>query len=338
MHHLQTQRLILRPVTEGDRAAVMAGVGDLAVSRWLAVVPHPYTDADFDYFLTEIATPGDVFAVEDAQGFCGIMDTGDGILGYWMAPAVHGRGYATEAARLALAARFAVDDSAMESGYFADNARSANVLRKLGFVETGRDQRHCRALDKGVAHVVVGLTKDAFIAALPVEARSERLAFRGLYPTDAAALHDVVRHWEVTRMLGPKWPWPADPAFTATRAWPYGGDGFVWGLLRDGDLIGTVGVTEGELGYSLRPDHHRQGLMTEACETALDFAFGDMGLDRVHASVWADNAASLALLRRLGFVVTGENTDTSFARPDPSPGFDLVLTAAAWGAAPRSDA
>ncbi len=330
MQRLATQRLSLRPVEARDRVVVVAGVGDLAVSRWLMPVPHPYTDADFDHFLTEIATPGEVFAVEDAQGFCGIVDIGDNILGYWMAPAAQGRGYATEAARLALAARFAGDDSPMTSGYFADNARSAQVLRKLGFVETGRDLRHCRALDQSRPHVMVAGTRADFIARLPIEAASARLTYRSLYPTDAPALHEVVRHWDVTRMLGPKWPWPADPAFTATRAKPYAGTGFAWGVFREAELIGSVAVTEGELGYSLRPDCHRQGLMTEACETALDFAFGGLSLDSVIASLWADNLASRALLRKLGFVVTGENLDTSFARPDPSPGFDLLLAAANW--------
>ena len=153
MDRLTTRRLTLRPVSARDRAAVVAGVGDLAVARWLSVVPHPYTDADFDHFLTDIATPGEVFAVEDAQGFCGIVDVGDDILGYWIAPCAHGRGYATEAARLALAARFALSDGPMRSGYFADNERSANVLKKLGFVETGRAPKFCRALGHDRPHV-----------------------------------------------------------------------------------------------------------------------------------------------------------------------------------------
>lgn len=330
MERLATKRLTLRPMEERDRAAVVKAAGDLAVSRWLSVVPHPYTDADFDHFLAEIATPGEVFAVEDAGGFCGVVDAGRGVLGYWLVPEVHGRGYATEAARLILAQCFAGSDAPVTSGCFAGNTRSANVLKKLGFVETGRNEMPCRALGQTSAHVMMGLTKEDFVAALPFEADSARLRYRGLYPTDAPALHEVVRHWDVTRMLGPKWPWPADPAFTATRAQPYAGDGFVWGLFRDATLFGTVAVTGGELGYSLRPDCHRQGLMTEACTTALDHAFGDLGLDKVVASVWADNAGSLALLRKLGFSVTGEHWDTSFTRPDPSSGFDLVMRAADW--------
>ncbi len=330
MNSLSTKRLTLRPVAQSDRAAVIAGVGDLAVSRWLSVVPHPYTDDHFDYFLAEIASSDNTFAVEDAAGFCGIMDTSNDVLGYWMAPAAQGRGYATEAARLALSARFALKEDPCSSGYFAGNRRSANVLTKLGFVETGRDEVHCRSLGQRLPHVSVTATKAAFMAALPIEARSARLTYRSLYPTDAAALHEVVRHWDVTRMLGPAWPWPADPAFTATCAKGYLGTGFVWGLFLNGGLIGTVGVTEGELGYCLHPKHHRQGFMREACETALTLAFGSMNLPNLRANIWADNGASLGLLRSLGFQIVGQNMGASFARPEPEPGFDLVLEADEW--------
>ena len=329
LEFLETRRLKLRPVQASDRDAVVAGVGDLAVARWLAVVPHPYGQADFDHFLTEIATPGEVFAVEDATGFCGIMDVGDGVLGYWFAPSVHGRGYATEAARMALADRFAQVDGPCVAGYIVGNAPSANVLKKLGFAEVGRDEIHCRALDQVLPHVRVAASKADFVAALPIEARSARLTFRSLYPTDAPALHEVVRHWEVTRQLGPAWPWPAEPAYTATRARPYSGDGFAWGVFLGGELIGTVAVTAGELGYSLHPDHHRKGLMFEACQVALARAFAD-GLPSVAASVWSDNAASLALLSKLGFEVIAETLGTSNARPDPSGGHDLRLAAKDW--------
>lgn len=330
MERLESKRLKLRPVLDGDREAVIAGVGDLAVSQWLAVVPHPYTQDDFDYFLSEIATPGEVFAVEDANGFCGVVDVGDGILGYWFSPATHGQGYATEAARLALAARFSVSENPCVSGYFEGNDRSANVLTKLGFVQTGKNEISCRALGQIRPHVVMGVTKADFIAALPNEACSARLSYRCLLPTDAPALHEIVRHWEVTRQLGPSWPWPADPTNTATRARPYVGEGFAWGVFLGGMLVGTVAVTSGTLGYSLHPDHHRQGLMFEACQTALARAFGPLALTTVNATVWADNAASLGLLTKLGFVVTGTHSETTPSRPDPTPGFDLVLRASDW--------
>lgn len=162
--HYRTSRLALRPVAAADEGAVVAGVGDLAVSRWLAVVPHPYTSSDFRFFLQEIAVPGEVFAIDDASGLAGIMSIEEGILGYWLAPRAQGLGYATEAGRCLVAAHFAASDAPLISGYFAGNEHSAKVLGKLGFLETGRDVKHCRARDANLPHVVLSLARERFRA------------------------------------------------------------------------------------------------------------------------------------------------------------------------------
>ena len=159
--HYRTARLALRPVSAGDEAAVVAGVGDLDVSRWLAVVPHPYTAEDFHDFRNGIAVPGETYVIEDATGFVGIIALVDRILGYWLAPHAQGLGYATEAARCLVAAHFAGSDAPLISGYFEGNSRSANVLAKLGFRETGHDVKHCRARGADLPHVVVELTREA---------------------------------------------------------------------------------------------------------------------------------------------------------------------------------
>jgi RimJ/RimL family protein N-acetyltransferase len=158
----RTARLALRPVAAADEAAVVAGVGDLAVSGWLAVVPHPYSSTDFKYFLEEIAVPGAVFAIEDGSGFAGIMSIEEDILGYWLAPRAQGFGYATEAGRSLVAAHFAACDRPLTSGCFEGNIRSANVLQKLGFRESGRDVKHCGARGADLPHVTVGLKGAAF--------------------------------------------------------------------------------------------------------------------------------------------------------------------------------
>ena len=326
---LATARLKLRPVGPQDQAVVVACLNDIAVTGWLAVVPYPYTADDFDQFQREIAVPGQIFAVEDMIGFVGILGLEDATLGYWFAPGTHGQGFATEAARGVLGHHFAESLGPVASGYFEGNARSANVLRKLGFIETGRGQKHCRALDTIRPHIDMTLTQKAYITALPYDATSARLTYRPLQATDADALHAIVSHWEVTRQLG-SFPWPADRAFSLGRARPYSGQGFAWGIFLDGALIGTVAVTAGELGYMLHPAHHRHGYVTEACQTALTRAFGPLGLAQVHAGVWADNAASQALLAKLGFKLAKETLDHSIARGEEAAGFELTLTRDDW--------
>jgi alkylation response protein AidB-like acyl-CoA dehydrogenase len=81
---LITPRLTLRPVTPADALAIVAGVGDWDVAKWLAVVPHPYTLDDARQFI-EIIAPQAVglWAIDDGD-LAGIISI-DGELGYWLA-------------------------------------------------------------------------------------------------------------------------------------------------------------------------------------------------------------------------------------------------------------
>lgn len=324
---LQTARLTLRPVAPDDEGVVVAVLNDLGVSGWLSVVPYPYTAADFQHFLTDLAKPGETFAVLDAEGFAGIVGAGRE-LGYWFVPRCHGQGYATEAARAVMAAQLAGDPADVVSGYFEGNARSASVLRKLGFVEVGRRMNHCRALRQNLPHVDLRLTRDAFVAALPIEARTARLTFRSLQATDLEALHEVVSHWDVVHQLA-SYPWPPEQDFTRTRAKPFLGRGFVWGAFLNGWLTGTVAVTGDELGYMFAPDVWGQGFGAEACRLAISRAFAD-GWDHLEAGIWADNVASLGLLRKQGFRVTGDDRALNKARGVEVAGHTLRLDRMDW--------
>jgi RimJ/RimL family protein N-acetyltransferase len=107
--------------------------------------------------------------------------------------------------------------------------------------------------------------------------------------------------------------------------------GFQWGVERKEDrrLLGTCtlfhvhpGNRCAEVGYALQSEHWRRGYMGEALRALLDYAFGPMNLRRLEADVDPRNAASLALLARLGFQhegllrerwdVEGDIQDSSF--------------------------
>jgi RimJ/RimL family protein N-acetyltransferase len=162
---LRTARLTLRPIQLSDEAVMVREINDIAISGWLATVPHPYTAQDFRLFATEIAVPGETFAIEDAEGVVGVIGLESHILGYWLAARAHGKGYATEAARCLLHDHFSRSEETVESGYFVGNTRSGRVLEKLGFTQTGQDMKHCLAMGVDRPHRIMMLTPQAFARA-----------------------------------------------------------------------------------------------------------------------------------------------------------------------------
>ena len=69
-----------------------------------------------------------------------------------------------------------------------------------------------------------------------------------------------------------------------------------------------------EIGYELRSDCWRQGLMTEAVRAVLDFCFDTLDVHRVEADVVEGNAASAALLKKAGFALEGIWRDRVYKR------------------------
>lgn len=135
----RTERLEIRPLTASDEAAVVAQLDDYEVSRWLTVVPFPYTPKDFRDFLGFLeACPREGLAIHAAEGLVGVIGVSDR-LGYWLGQAHHGKGYMTEAAEVVVSDHFRRGSDELRSGYFEGNTGSARVLEKLGFQPTGQD-------------------------------------------------------------------------------------------------------------------------------------------------------------------------------------------------------
>jgi len=151
---LQTDRLLLRPMCEGDIAMTVASLGDLEISRRLARIPHPYTEADarwwleetrrgrasgmVEHFMIELrvtsAPIGAIGLHQDAAGKCAEV-------GYWIAKAHWNRGYAREA--LAMVVRYALYErvpviTALEAKAHESNPASIRVLEACGFLDVGK--------------------------------------------------------------------------------------------------------------------------------------------------------------------------------------------------------
>ncbi len=161
---LRTERLVLDAPTENDLAAIVDGVGDIEVARWLGRVPHPYGLEDAAVFLREVVPHAAVYAIRRRDdplllGTIGLHPQrepgkAETMLGYWLARPAWGYGYATEAGRAVVAFAFgALGMPRLVSGYFEGNAASARVLDKLGFRVVGRSTRQSLALGRDVVHI-----------------------------------------------------------------------------------------------------------------------------------------------------------------------------------------
>jgi RimJ/RimL family protein N-acetyltransferase len=174
---LRTSRLRLRPQRASDIPAIIAGLNDREVVRWLTVVPYPYTQADAEEWLTKqvAPVPGRAhFAIElPGVGLIGVISL-DSHLGYWLLRAHHGKGYMTEAGVALLEWHFSdqPDDVAISS-YHIGNAASASVQHKLGFVETGaHEMRFVRSQGREIEHINTSLTRAQFEASPAMRERA----------------------------------------------------------------------------------------------------------------------------------------------------------------------
>ncbi|SFS11130.1 GNAT family N-acetyltransferase [Yoonia litorea] len=155
------------------------------------------------------------------------------------------------------------------------------------------------------------------------------LTYRDIRDDDFDALHEMMTDWDVVRQLG-GWPWPADPDFARSRCRPYEGDGFVWGIALNDRLIGTVGVTNGDMGYVLDPRHHGRGIISKAARDAVAHAFATTDRSHLTGSTWFDNQASYRVLQKLGFRHWQTRYIHAKARGRPTLVFNQRLERADW--------
>lgn len=84
-------------------------------------------------------------------------------------------------------------------------------------------------------------------------------------------------------------------------------------LKSNGCLIGTCGFhcwdrknNQVDIGYDLQEEHWGQGLMTEALQAILLFAENKMNVEKINAHIYVDNARSIKIAKKLGFIFYGE--------------------------------
>lgn len=299
--------------------------------RW-TTVPVPYERADAEFFVTELMPRGWAentewgFALE-AEGRYGgtisLRNLGDrrAELGYGAHPRLRGKGYVERGLRLLLEWGFAAMDLRTVIWWaHVGNWPSRRVAWRLGFSFEGtvRDWQPQR-----------GELRTAWVGTLlrddPREPRTRWLANPVLegegvrlrpfteadVPRVVEALGDPVTQHSLAFL-------PRDPDADAGRAFleqvqeRLATDHTItWAFCAPDDdrLMGVVGLyrmsTEPEVGYLAHPEARGRGLTTRAAAVAVHHAFADLGLPRLAGYAAAPNAASLAVLEKLGMTRIG---------------------------------
>ena len=151
---LHTDRLLLRPhiLADAPELARLAGAREVAATTLR--IPHPYSVADAEAFISEWQDAADervAFAIVLRENFALLGGTGLRVekehrhaeLGYWIGTPYWGNGYPTEAARAMLRYGFEVLNlHRIHASHFSDNAASGNILRKIGMKHEGRLPQH----------------------------------------------------------------------------------------------------------------------------------------------------------------------------------------------------
>ena len=160
---IETARLRMRSLCDGDLADLVTLAGNWQVARWLATMPHPYTEVDGQEWIARVQQDHATgrprrfaIALRETDRLIGGVgldgSTGDDseepALGYWLGQPHWGNGYAREA--VAAIIDYGLRDLGMETiRAYTDpsNLASQSVLlhcglKKVGEIELAKPTHH----------------------------------------------------------------------------------------------------------------------------------------------------------------------------------------------------
>ena len=157
---------------------------------------------------------------------------------------------------------------------------------------------------------------------------TERLTLRRLLPSDYRDMYDYARRDDVTEYL----LWYPHTSENQTYSYLNSiqqsykcGEFYDWAVVitETGRMIGTCGFTtinvenrRAEVGYVFNPDYWGNGYATEAVSAAIEFAFKELGMNRVEAHYIVGNDKSLAVMKRCGMTPEGILKDYMLIKGD----------------------
>jgi len=179
MPEIETQRLRLRELRDGDADALFALFSDPEVMRYWSRGPWESRDealahvarmnngrAEVEYYPWAIALPDSNLLIGTASLFELRREHGTGMIGYALSPAQQGQGYALEAVRAMLRFAFQVLDlQRIEIDTDPANAPSRRLLERCGAKLEGLLRRRWMVHGAYADTTLYGLLREEFIDA-----------------------------------------------------------------------------------------------------------------------------------------------------------------------------
>ena len=161
---LQTQRLVIKKPELKDNQFLIKALNNWEVVKWLVRVPFPYTLKDADHWITHLTKNNyafNIFLQKQLIGGIGLERENKHssyALGYWLTQEHWGKGYTTEACKKLLAySAQELKIAKIKSAYLINNDKSAKVLKKIGFQETGISYKYSLSRKEEVEHIELEL-------------------------------------------------------------------------------------------------------------------------------------------------------------------------------------
>ena len=175
--------------------------------------------------------------------------------------------------------------------------------------------------------------------------QTPRLGLRPLRADDDARIFELIAHWDILRFLSaPPWPYEREHArtFVSLRTQP-DPNAITSVITHDDALIGLIdaaikpaGTAQPQRGYAigywLGQPYWGRGFMSEAARAFIAHVFEATGVDTIYSGAVSENAASLRVQEKLGFVRDGEAMLYIPARRRELPSTNTVLTRARFAA------
>ncbi|MGO1051768.1 GNAT family N-acetyltransferase [Crossiella sp. CA198] len=316
---LHTERLWLRRVRRSDLPVVQEIQGDPATNQYKVAPPssaqvagqltewlESWAEHGIGYWLVIVAETGEVVGIGGLEphvlGGRPVLN-----LYYRFRPSAWGRGYAPEMATAAIEwAAGALPDRPVHVATATANDNAIRVAGKLGMARVGRTDEYAI---KGLALYRKPLPE-------PEELHTERLWLHRLGPDELAGFSEIQSDPETNRFNRE----PATPAAVAelhqriVEDWARDGISYWAVRLADtGELLGYGGLrhatVDGQptlnLAYRFRPSAWGQGYAPEMARAAVDWARRARPDLPVSLVTSFDNAASIRVAEKLGFVLVG---------------------------------